>query len=71
MGLKAMKLLLHIRHQRILFCLPLFGAADLRPALSAINAGKNIALANKETLVMAGELCHEACRIDGREYIPG
>jgi len=30
------------------------GAAGLRPTLSAIDAGKTIALANKETLVMAG-----------------
>jgi 1-deoxy-D-xylulose-5-phosphate reductoisomerase len=34
----------------------LVGAAGLRPTLSAIKAGKHIALANKETLVVAGEL---------------
>jgi 1-deoxy-D-xylulose-5-phosphate reductoisomerase len=32
------------------------GAAGLRPTLAAIQSGKTIALANKETLVMAGEL---------------
>jgi 1-deoxy-D-xylulose-5-phosphate reductoisomerase len=32
------------------------GFAGLKPTLAAINAGKNIALANKETLVVAGEL---------------
>lgn len=32
------------------------GYAGLEPTLAAINAGKNIALANKETLVVAGEL---------------
>jgi 1-deoxy-D-xylulose-5-phosphate reductoisomerase len=32
------------------------GAAGLIPTLAAIDAGKNIALANKETLVMAGEM---------------
>ena len=32
------------------------GAAGLRPTLAAIDAGKSIALANKETLVMAGEI---------------
>jgi 1-deoxy-D-xylulose-5-phosphate reductoisomerase len=32
------------------------GYAGLKPTLSAINAGKHIALANKETLVVAGEL---------------
>ena len=34
----------------------LVGAAGLRPTLRAIRAGKDIALANKETLVVAGEL---------------
>lgn len=32
------------------------GFSGLRPTIAAINAGKNIALANKETLVVAGEL---------------
>ena len=32
------------------------GSAGLLPALSALKAGKNLALANKETLVIAGEL---------------
>ncbi len=32
------------------------GAAGLIPVLDAISAGKDIALANKETLVMAGDL---------------
>jgi 1-deoxy-D-xylulose-5-phosphate reductoisomerase len=32
------------------------GAAGLLPTFSAIRAGKNVALANKETMVMAGEL---------------
>ncbi len=32
------------------------GAAGLQPTLSAISAGKHIALANKETLVMAGDI---------------
>src|SRR5690606_25428201 len=34
----------------------LVGFAGLAPTLAAIEAGKNIALANKETLVVAGEL---------------
>ncbi|HRI42176.1 MAG TPA: 1-deoxy-D-xylulose-5-phosphate reductoisomerase, partial [Bacteroidia bacterium] len=34
----------------------LVGYAGLKPTLSAIRAGKHIALANKETLVVAGEL---------------
>ena len=36
--------------------LAMVGAAGLHPALAAIESGKQIALANKETLVMAGEL---------------
>jgi len=35
--------------------LAMVGAAGLMPALAAIDAGKKVALANKETLVMAGE----------------
>lgn len=38
------------------------GAAGLEPTLSAIAAGKDIALANKETLVMAGPLVIAAAR---------
>ncbi len=34
----------------------MMGAAGLKPTLAAIDAGKQIALANKETLVMAGEI---------------
>ena len=36
------------------------GYAGLRPTLAAINSGKDIALANKETLVAAGHLVMEA-----------
>ena len=35
------------------------GYAGLRPTINAIRAGKTIALANKETLVVAGELINE------------
>ncbi len=38
------------------------GSAGLVPTLEAIRAGKAIALANKETLVVAGELVMEAAR---------
>lgn len=37
------------------------GAAGLEPTLAAVEAGKIIALANKEALVMAGELIRERC----------
>lgn len=39
----------------------LVGFAGLRPTISAIEAGKTIALANKETLVVAGELVTDLC----------
>lgn len=37
------------------------GAAGLLPTLAAIEAGKDIGLANKETLVMAGKLVMDLC----------
>jgi 1-deoxy-D-xylulose-5-phosphate reductoisomerase len=40
----------------------LVGYAGLKPTLSAIKAGKHIALANKETLVVAGELITAAAK---------
>jgi 1-deoxy-D-xylulose-5-phosphate reductoisomerase len=40
----------------------LLGFAGLQPALSALKAGKPLALANKETLVVAGELVVQAAR---------
>ncbi len=43
----------------------LVGAAGLRPTLRAIQAGKDIALANKETLVVAGALVMEEARKSG------
>ena len=39
----------------------LVGFSGLRPTISAIQAGKAIALANKETLVVAGELITQLC----------
>jgi len=46
------------------------GSAGLRGALAAARAGKRIALANKECLVMAGGLLMEAARSAGAEVIP-
>lgn len=46
------------------------GAAGLAATLAAVGAGKRVALANKETLVMAGSLVREACRIGGGEIVP-
>lgn len=46
------------------------GAAGLLPTLSAIEAGKNIGLANKETLVMAGDLVMAAARRNKVTILP-
>ena len=46
------------------------GMVGLRPTLAAIEKGKRIALANKETLVCAGELVMEAAKRHGAEIIP-
>lgn len=46
------------------------GAAGLLPTLAAINAGKNIGLANKETLVMAGKIVMSKVREKGVQLLP-
>ncbi len=46
------------------------GAAGLDATLAALRAGKRVALANKETLVMAGDLVAEAARQGGGEIVP-
>ena len=46
------------------------GASGLKPTLRAIDAGKHIALANKETLVVAGELVMKAARKKGVDIHP-
>jgi len=46
------------------------GAAGLQATLAALRAGKRVALANKETLVMAGDLVKEAARQGGGEIVP-
>ncbi len=46
------------------------GIAGLRPTLTAIDAGKRIALANKETLVCAGELVTQRAKLRGVDIVP-
>ena len=48
----------------------LVGYAGLKPTLAAIDAGKDIALANKETLVVAGELVTQRAREKGINIYP-
>ena len=46
------------------------GSVGLEPTLAAIEQGKRIALANKETLVCAGEIVMRRARESGAEIIP-
>ena len=46
------------------------GYAGLRPTMNAIRARKPIALANKETLVVVGELINELARVNGTPILP-
>lgn len=46
------------------------GAVGFVPTLRALEAGKRVALANKETLVMAGELMTQAALASGAELLP-
>ena len=46
------------------------GAVGFLPTLRALESGKRVALANKETLVMAGELMTRAAKESGAELLP-
>ena len=46
------------------------GSVGLEPTLAAIRLGRRIALANKETLVCAGELVMDAAKQYGAQIIP-
>ena len=46
------------------------GAAGLDATLAALEAGKRVALANKETLVLAGDLASAAAKRGGGEIVP-
>jgi 1-deoxy-D-xylulose 5-phosphate reductoisomerase len=46
------------------------GAAGLDATLAAVGTGKRVALANKETLVMAGPIVLEECLRGGGEIVP-
>jgi 1-deoxy-D-xylulose-5-phosphate reductoisomerase len=46
------------------------GAVGFVPTLRALESGKRVALANKETLVMAGELMTKAALASGAEILP-
>ncbi len=48
----------------------LVGGAGLLPTMAAVQAGRTVALANKETLVMAGSLMTAAARARGATLLP-
>jgi 1-deoxy-D-xylulose-5-phosphate reductoisomerase len=53
-----------------LVLIAIVGTAGLRPALAAIEAGKDLAVASKEILVMAGGIVMEAARRRGVKLLP-
>ena len=46
------------------------GKSGLSPTLAAVKAGKNVALANKESLVMAGEIITNAAKLSAAQILP-
>jgi len=46
------------------------GSSGLRPTLAAVKAGKNVALANKESLVMAGEIIINEAKLNAAQILP-
>ena len=46
------------------------GIAGLKPSLAVVNSGKNLALANKESLVTGGELVKKALKENGNKMLP-
>ncbi|MFC1906387.1 1-deoxy-D-xylulose-5-phosphate reductoisomerase [Chloroflexota bacterium] len=46
------------------------GKSGLNPTLAAVKAGKNVALANKESLVMAGELITNEAKLNAAQILP-
>ncbi len=46
------------------------GTSGLSPTLAAVKAGKNVALANKESLVMAGEIITNEAKLNAAQILP-
>ncbi len=46
------------------------GKSGLSPTLAAVRAGKNVALANKESLVMAGEIITSEAKLNAAQILP-
>jgi 1-deoxy-D-xylulose-5-phosphate reductoisomerase len=65
-GLETVAALEHV--QQVMAAI--VGAAGLRPTLAAAHAGKRILLANKEALVMSGQILLDAVKASGAELLP-
>lgn len=68
-GLEAMEMLSSHPQVHVVMA-AIVGAAGLKPAIAAAKAGKRILLANKETLVMSGNLFMQAVAENGATLLP-
>ncbi len=68
-GANALKEVVCLPHLDVVLT-ALVGFAGLEPTLAAIAAGKDIALANKETLVVAGDLVTRMAKKHGVQILP-
>lgn len=60
-----------VQHEEVDMVLTaMVGASGLEPTIAAIEAGKDIALANKETLVIAGEIVMDLAKRKGVHILP-
>jgi 1-deoxy-D-xylulose-5-phosphate reductoisomerase len=68
-GAEGLVELVHATRPDIVVC-SITGAAGLPSTLAAAEAGADLALANKESLVLAGGLVKDACRRTGARLLP-
>jgi len=68
-GIEGIKELINSENYDLLIN-ALVGFAGLIPTIETIKAGRNIALANKESLVVAGELINSMAKTSGSKLIP-
>lgn len=68
-GMDGLKTVAGLEQADLVVC-SVVGAAGLAPVMEAIRRGKNIALANKEVLVTAGEIVTQLARESGCDIIP-
>ncbi len=68
-GMDGLKRVAGLEEADLVVC-SVVGAAGLAPVMEAIKCGKNIALANKEVLVTAGEIVTRLARENGCDMVP-